>query len=69
MHLKTIRNPNNRVIGFISFDVHGNGVARDAHMRFLGRYNAQRDVTYDAHNRQFGHNDQLTALLHGAQQP
>lgn len=69
MHLKTIRDPHNRVIGFISFDVHGNGVARDAHMRLLGRYNALRDVTYDAHNHLFGQDNQLTALLHGAQQP
>lgn len=69
MHLKTIRDPRNRVIGLISVDAHGNGVARDAHMRLLGRYNAQRDVTYDEHNRLFGHDDQLTALIHGRQQP
>jgi len=66
MSLETIRDPHNRVMGFVVMDADGNGVARDAHMKPLGRYNAERDFTYDAHDRPFGRSNQLSALIRRA---
>lgn len=66
MHLETIRDPQNRVLGFLAVDADGNGTARDAHMRLLGRYVSQRDMTYDSHNRPFGRGNVLAALVYRA---
>lgn len=66
MPLETIRDTHNRVMGYLAMDDHGNGIARDAHMKLLGRYNAERDFTYDAHNRPFGRSNQLSALIYRA---
>lgn len=66
MPLETIRDAHNRVMGFVAMDGNGNGIARDAHMKLLGRYNAERDFTYDAHNRPFGRRNQLSALIYRA---
>lgn len=66
MHLETIRDSHHQVIGYIATDARGHGTARDAHLRLLGRYNAQRDVTYDAHNQLVGQTNLLAALVHRA---
>ncbi|MGY8524943.1 hypothetical protein [Paracidovorax citrulli] len=59
----TIRDAHSRVVGYIETDSHGNCTPRDAHMRLLGRYNAQRDVTHDQHSQLLGSGNQLSALV------
>lgn len=71
MTLEAIRDPHNRLMGYITTDDNGNGTARDVYMRYvrvLGRYNAERDFAYDAHNRPFGQSNQLAVLVYRSAQ-
>ena len=68
MTKETIRDFNNRIIGYVETDSNGNKTARDFYNRILGYYDAEQKVTRDFYRRIVARGDAVVGLIYAEAQ-
>ena len=68
MTKETIRDFNNRIIGYLETDSNGNKTARDFYNRILGYYDAEQKVTIDFYRRIVARGDAVVGLIYAEAQ-
>lgn len=59
----TLKDFQNRIIGYVEIKDNGDKTLKDFHNRILGYYDAKQNVTKDFYNHIVGRGDILTSLL------